>query len=497
MLSGFRHVFFSVIVLIFFSCRPSHLFNITDFGARGDSIKINTAAIQRAIDMASFSGGGIVVIPKGIFITGTIEMKSNVTLQLLHGAVLYGSSDGREYKTFRHSVKLYPDTMRRYLVYARNASNIAITGDGTINGNGTSFWEPFDTLPRWIKPLKGRVSNMIEFVGCNNIRITDVLFTNSPEWTVHLYNCEKVFISRIRLINNLYGPNNDGIDLSGCKDVMISDSYIETCDDAICLKTFPESAETENICVTNCVMKTTCVAFKMGETYRDIRFVTFSNSVIKESSRAIGIYGNFGGTLENINISNIVCNTNAPLVLNRPVQISVWNDGRGFPPGRVRNVTISNLTAVTQGRIMLTAIPGYPLENITLRDIRIVYPYIEDPSVFGVNATSNQFAAMDMKQRLAPSACVASNINNLLISNLQVVWPDDTIPAIWKHPVRIENGSDRVHKPVYRVPRETGFSVFWGRRINNGKVEIVNTVPSDPKMSLTVVKESNLKIVAN
>ncbi len=481
-------------IFIFFSCsQPRTGYNILDYDAKGDSMTMNTYSIQKAIDEASKYGGGEVVIPCGIYLTGTLVLKSNVTLKLEKGAKLLGSKDHDDYKPFMCTVGAYKQENRHYLIYARNASNIAITGYGTIDGNGDVFWESYDTLPRWIKPLKGRVSNMIELVECSNVRIENVTLTHSPEWTLHLFDCDEVFISKIRLINNLYGPNNDGIDLSGCRKVMISDCYIKTCDDAICLKTFANSRTTHDITVTNCIMQTTCVALKLGETYKDIHDVVFTNCVITGSSRAIGIYATEGGHLYNININNIVCNTNAPLVLNRPIQISQFIY-EGEKKGRISNVSISNFTTTTQGRIMITANDTGCIKNIRLQNLNLMYPLIEDPKLYASAATSSQFKGMELDVKEASAAIVIKNVQGFSLQDVQINWPSDNIPSEWKFSERIENGSSRVHKPSYEKPRGTEFNLLWARNVRDGLIEAPQAMASSKSIPKYDIKESSIRL---
>lgn len=465
-------VLFTFLIIIL-SCKhhSKNVYIITDFGAKGDSSTLCTKFIQIAIDKAANAGGGKVIVPKGIYITGTIILKSNVTLELQEGSKIVGSSNHTDYLKHISYCSSFKNRLREYLIWADSVENVCIQGKGTIDGNGPAFWEPFDTLPRWIKPQEGRVSNMIEINNCKNLKISDVLLTSSPEWTLHLFNCDNVIINGIRIINNLYGPNNDGIDMSGCQNVIISNCYVKTCDDAICLKSFPNSRKSFNVVVTNCILETTCVAFKVGnETWQDIYDVTFSNSVITKSSRAIGIYENCGANIYNINISNITCNTNAPLVLNRPIHISIWKDEDTVKAGTIKNITISNFSITTEGRIIVTGLPEQAVENITFRDLQITYPMIEDPAPLALGITSAQFKKLSIEARSAKAAIVAENVNKLILDNIDISWPGDKIPQEWKYPERIENGSSRVHRFNYNVVRQTELTVLWAKNVNKGYI---------------------------
>ncbi len=308
--------------------------------------------------------------------------------------------------------------------------------------------------------------------------VKDIFLTNSAGWTLHALDCDEVHITGIRLINNLYGPNNDGIDLSGCRNVMISDCYVKTCDDAVCIKTLEDSRESSNVTVTNCVMQTTCVALKFGEVAKDIRDITFSNCVITKSSRAFGVYATLGGDVENVLVDNIVCNTNAPLVLNRPFQISAW-DKRTRATGKVRakggnvkNVMVSNFIATTEGRILINANNDCKIEDITLRDIKITYPYIENPELYAPEATSNQFRGIDPVGMSAKAALVVTNVDDFVLEGLDVTWPEsDVVPEEWQHPERIENGKfDKVHKLDYTNYQQPSFYAAYLYNVQGGYV---------------------------
>jgi polygalacturonase len=195
---------------------PRSVFDPMSYGAKGDGIANDGAAIQKAIDACTQAGGGMVYLPPGNFLTGTIVLKSNVTLHLSAGATLWGSRHIEDYKPF-------------HLIYAENADNIAIEGDGTINGNGDAFWG------REFRPIEKRPSPFIELVGCHNVHIRDVRIRNTPGWGIRPWNCDGVYIRGISMISDMDSPNTDGIDPDASRNVFISDSYIETGDDAICL----------------------------------------------------------------------------------------------------------------------------------------------------------------------------------------------------------------------------------------------------------------------
>ena len=485
------------------ACHEYELFyNVIDYGAKGDSITLDRQAIQQAIDAAFENGGGTVIVPApGKYLTGTIWLKDNVTLEVQAGATIYGSDQLEDYDSVRWGHN--NDRCPYHLIMAKDAKNVTLQGRGTIDGLGWNWYDHTDVQPRWMRKQTPRPSPMVEFDNCVNVKVRDVLLTNAAGWTLHTFNCDQVHINGIRLINNLYGPNSDGIDVTGCTNVMISDCYIKTCDDAVCLKTTEDSNELSNVTVTNCTMQTTCVALKFGETSKDMRDVTFSNCIITKSSRAFGIYALWGGDIENVIIDNIVCNTNAPLVLNRPFQICAW-DKRSretgavvLEGGNVKNVIVSNFIATTEGRILITANDGRRIEDITLRDIKLNYPYIEDPSEYGPHATSSQFRGADALATVAHAAIVVSQAVNFTLDGLDIDWPEaGVVPEDWKHPERIENGKfDKVHRLDYQNHVNPDFHAVYLNDVKGGYIFAPMAVASSLSTKTVYSKASDVRIL--
>lgn len=474
-------LFFSLIMLLLSACKNSNeipIFDITSYGAKGDSATLNSEYIQTAIDEAYKAGGGIVYVPNGVFMSGTFFLKSNVTLRLAEGAKILGSTHIKDYKalTWGHNVDRQP----YHLIVAIEQENIAIEGRGTIDGNGEFFWEEYEkdangnmVVPRWLRPKKMKISPLIEIIRCKNTTIKDINVKTGGGWNIHVFDCDLIKIQGVNIVNNLYSPNSDGIDITGCHDVIISDCYIKTCDDAICLKTTPDSRDCKRVTVTNCVMETLCVGLKLGcvESFKNMTDVTFSNCIVNKSSRAIGIYLKEDALYENITITNITANTNAPLIFNRPLIIMAHraNPQKGF--GTIRNVMVSNFICNTEGRIILTAEKGCTIENVVMRDIMLRYPYIEDPAPMVPGSGSAQFP--DQKKHPgvgeAHAAIVADNIKNMAVDNIIIDWPMSTeVPTDWRHPERIENGSPRIHQYDYSKVRQAEFKVLWGRNLIGG-----------------------------
>ncbi len=223
--------------------------DIRGMGAVGDGRTLNTRTIQSALDSAARLGGGTVFVPPGVYLTGSLQLRTNVTLYLDGGAVLRGSTNVNDYTLNGRKVGL---------LFTQDAENVSITGHGTIDGNGDSFMvldsaKKMDhTGVMWTRqgdqfrhvaeglgdgPLvpKDRPFQMIIFSDCKKVTIRDVSITNSPFWTLHLADCDGIVLSGLRIWGNLLVPNNDGMDLTSCSNAVISDCDIRTGDDCIVL----------------------------------------------------------------------------------------------------------------------------------------------------------------------------------------------------------------------------------------------------------------------
>ena len=372
----------------------AHAKTIIDYGAIADSKTLNTTAIQRAIDDVFRAGGGMVYVPPGTFLTGGIELKSRVTLYLEAGATLLGSTVLDDY-TQHPGPPVNGDANQRHLIFAQDADDVTLAGPGRVDGQGPTFWEPSGRPPLppedqwadviahgWRKKASGRPSPMLEFVACRRLRIQDVRIENSPGWTMRPINCDDVYITGITVKNPNYGPNTDGMDITGSQNVFVSNCSIDTGDDAICLKSEnpygPEPRLSRNIVVTNCVLTTCCNGFKLGTaTEGGFENIAFSNSVIYNSEdefkdrviSGVAIEVVDGGWIDGVVVTGIqMQRTRTPVF----IRLGDRRRKHDYPQNGLRGVSIENIhSSEALLASSITGLPGMEVKDVTLSNIRV------------------------------------------------------------------------------------------------------------------------------
>lgn len=294
------------------SSQNESVYNVMSYGAVGDGVTDDAVAVQKAIDACSSAGGGQVVFPAGkTFMTGPVELKSNVDYHLEINSMWLANPDESIYDK-----SAFFDNRGEGMcwIWTRDTKNIAITGQGTIDGNGVAFMgeELLDSYE--LKELKDPTfdprPHVLTLMGVEKLQIRDVTIRNGAYWTVHLIGCHDASIIGISLLNNLKIRNGDGIDIDHSTKVRIADCYITSGDDCICLKNRREYemyGPCKDIVVTNCVMTGRSCAIKIGSENMDsISDVLIQNCVIKASNRGIGIQNRDEGTVTNVVFDNLI-----------------------------------------------------------------------------------------------------------------------------------------------------------------------------------------------
>jgi len=360
-------------------------YDIRAYGAIPGREKNCALAIQAAIDACMHNGGGRVLIPAGEYTAGSIRLKSNVELHLQAGAVLRSSLRPNEITKLDGSPALREDGC---FLGASHASNITLSGTGIIDGQGKAVFsaentgDPFNECPMRCAAFRPRLTL---FEDIENLTVRDITFRDAALWTLHMAGCRHVRVTGIRILNDDRGANNDGIDPDCCQDVLISGCMIHTGDDAIVVKTTHDMAalygSCERIVITGCILHSRDSALKIGtETHAPIRHVIFSDCVIQDCSRAVGIWVRDGGTLENIHIHHL---TGSVRRYADGAPMRWWGKGEalffsatrrskhGGVPGKIRRVTVDHIWLDAESGVFIGGEAESPIENLTFSEMHL------------------------------------------------------------------------------------------------------------------------------
>jgi polygalacturonase len=346
-------------------------FNVTKFGAVGDGVTLTTGALQKAIDTCSGQGGGVVEVPAGKYLTGTIQLKDNVTLHLDDQAILLGSTNAADYINADPFVDGVGSTLGFALVVAVDGHHVSLEGTGAIDGQGKAVKAAQQKYT--IRPF------LVRWVRCTDVVVKDVTIRNSGAWGMPFFQCKNVVVTGVTIRNHYGLQNNDGIDVDSCQNVRIDRCDIESGDDAICLKTTSTQPCT-NITATNCKLSTQANGFKIGtESIGDVSNIHFSDSALsKIGISGINLISVDGGHLEDVHINDItMAGVAVPITIRLGARLKTFRPGQEAKPvGILRDIEIKNVTAtgVKNLAIMMNGIPDHPVRGISLENIQITVP---------------------------------------------------------------------------------------------------------------------------
>ena len=392
--------FASLISATTLSAAPTRtLFNVRDYGAAGDGKKLDTIALNQAVSACAQAGGGTVYLPPGNYLTGTLELKSHVTLELDSGATILGSENPDDYPT---TPSVWGDSkeMMAPLIYAADAENITITGRGTIDGQGAIWWrrvrlndpKKFPPGPQndadraeAAKLSRGR-PHLIRPVRCKDLLIEHINIRNSAEWNVHPMLCDSVRVDGITISAPATNAHNtDGINPESCRNVQIVNCRIDTGDDCVTLKSGINELgrrmgrPDENITITNCVMYHGHGGVTIGsEMSGGVRNVVVANCVFNGTDIGIRIKSQRGrgGVVEGLSVSNIVMvDVPTPFVIttfyngsDKPEDVHAVDEGTP----RYRDMLFSNISARNaKSAGSITGLREMPIENLTFSNVHI------------------------------------------------------------------------------------------------------------------------------
>jgi len=359
-------------------------FNVVDYGAAGDGKTLCTEFIQKAVDACAAAGGGTVHFPAGKYLSGAIFLKSNVTLHIGEGATLLASTNFKDFPPFKPNWSiLSDDTKRSSLITGIDLENIAVIGRGTLNGQGKPWWEALrkdknrkESQEKILTYGRPRVINLYR---CRNVLLQGVTIIESPSWTVHPVGCDNLVVEGISIINPESGPNTDGVNPESCRNVRISNCFIDTGDDCITLKSGSDEEgrlkgkPTENVTITNCVMYKGHGAVVIGsEMSGGVRNITANNIVCVGTDRAVRIKSTRGrgGVVENIRFSNFVVEN-----VREPIYITTFYTKTDAEPVSqrtpiFRDIAISHFTIKNSPcTAKIFGLPEMPIQGLRITDV--------------------------------------------------------------------------------------------------------------------------------
>ena len=448
------------------------IYNIEDFGAIPDNGIVCTKAIQSAISQCNIKGGGTVLVPAGEFISGTIFLDHNVNLHLAAGAVLKGSPNLDDY---------YNQNGRFGLIRAWGKHNISITGQGEINGSDTTFFDlgkphvgqDFDrqytrqaqdymNFENGIQdgPIayEARPGVLVVLLRCEDVTIEGVTFCNSPSWTLRIGDCDGVNVRGINIYNNLLIPNSDGIHCTTSRNVRISDCDIRCGDDAIIVTGFGDeitvggddsrsdvtyarrpvgnkTGYAENVVVTNCVLQSRSSGIRVGYGANNIRNCVFSNLVIYESNRGLGVFARDAGSIENILFSNITLQTRLHTGHwwgnGEPIHVSAIAQNKEVPVGSIKNVRFKNIIAKSESGILVYGEKPDIIRDVVFEDVRVKIGPGEHNKTYGGNFDLRPVAELkDAIFEHEIPGLYAQNVNGLKIKDFRIT-ADIKLPTFY------------------------------------------------------------------
>lgn len=423
------------------------IFDIRDFGAIGDGATLNTKAIQKAIDACAQNGGGRVLLSEGVYMTGTVILKSNTELHIEQTATLLASPDCDDYPEFdkKHvDVKKLPRERGASLIFAEECENISITGMGKIDANGYSFVKecaPYHWGWRYKRLDLPTPPRVVFLTGCKNILVENVTMINQPAgWSYWVHDCDCVNFDKVKILADAEFPNNDGIHINSSRNVTVSNSIISTGDDCIIVRanniSLNENKVCEKVVITNCTLTSHTNAIRIGWLNDGvIRNCAFSNLAISETRTGISLTlpsrpinkplsdeGREDTLIENLNFSNITMDS----IYLRPVQIDIA-DSAVTRCKAIRNIRFDCVSSSGIGFPYIVGRADCHIENIRFSncDFRKLPPesltYFFDPTANNhdeLEEGDNKFGA--------PSSTVMKESENMKIKFADNVVFDNT-----------------------------------------------------------------------
>lgn len=367
---------FAILVLVQSAAARPRICDVDDYGAQGDGATTDTRAIQGAIDECGAAGGGVVRLDNGgVYATGTLTLRSGITLHVAKGTTLRGTRNKADYPATPARRKCERCGENLSLLWAEGVRNLTLTGGGTIDGNDGGRGNP------WGPGGTGGRPRLIRFFEVESLTIRNLSLIRSASWTVWLSGCDRVLVDSLS-VNSLTGQGNqDGLDIDDCKNMVVRNSEFTTGDDAICFKSMRQGDRIENVLIENIVVhRVTHAAVKMGtESHGGMRNVLIRNvRVVHTGSGALGLYSVDGAVIENVAFEDIVIER-----ADNPICVRLGRRLRDYPgrtgtrvPGSMKNIAFRRIKASgiqDPTGSFISGTPGLVIDGVTLEDIDFTY----------------------------------------------------------------------------------------------------------------------------
>ncbi len=387
-------MFFAVCFTSCGTAGRSGWYNVLEYGVKGDCVTLNTDAINAVIAECSATGGGTVFFPAGTYLTGTIVVKSYVTLHIGNGAVIMGSGNIDDYGA---------GGLQRALIVINDAEYTAITGEGIIDANGDAFMdmtkvklvepnaadydtkytrqgadymsEKFGTEDGPVLP-KSRPHPTLDINNCSHFLLSGVTIENTPSWAIRCIDSEYADFIGFDIINDPLIPNSDGIHCTSSRIIHISDFHFEGGDDAIIVTGFgnPEKVA-EYVTVSNCTLSSRSAGVRVGYGDSPIRNCVFENLVIYGSNRGLGVFVRDAGSVENILFSNITIESGIYKGHwwgnGEPIHVSVAPHYEDTELAKMKNIWFTNIIAESENGIVVHGWEDSIIEDVLFDNVKL------------------------------------------------------------------------------------------------------------------------------